>query len=238
MNGFLYGVALQWKLDIRSKSLLITCYVVPLLFFAVMGGIFTSINPEAKHTLIQSMTVLGVSTGALIGLPPSLVEIYGSDIKKVYKANGVPLYLGLVSMFLSSFIHLLIMCVIIYIVAPIAFGAALPTSPILYFGSLAIFIAVSLSIGSILGLWVKNQAKLTMISQVIFLPSIMLSGIMFSVNLLPEFFKIGGSIFPATWGYKLMVGDGSYLVNLWPLLAILLAAVILCGLLLRGLQAE
>lgn len=28
MNGFLYGVALQWKLDIRSKSLLVTCYIV------------------------------------------------------------------------------------------------------------------------------------------------------------------------------------------------------------------
>ena len=40
------------------------------------------------------MTVLGVSMGALIGLPPSLVEIYGGDIKKMYKANGVPLYFG------------------------------------------------------------------------------------------------------------------------------------------------
>lgn len=66
MKAFLYGVALQWKLDIRSKTLLITCYIVPLLFFAVMGGIFTSINPEAKSTLIQSMTVMGVSMGALI----------------------------------------------------------------------------------------------------------------------------------------------------------------------------
>ena len=42
MSAFLYGAALQWRLDIRSKSLLITCYVVPLLFFIVMGGIFTS----------------------------------------------------------------------------------------------------------------------------------------------------------------------------------------------------
>ena len=108
MKAFLYGVALQWKLDIRSKTLLITCYIVPLLFFAVMGGIFTSINPEAKSTLIQSMTVMGVSMGALIGLPPSLAEIYGSDIKKVYKANGVPLYLGLVTTVLSAFLHLLL----------------------------------------------------------------------------------------------------------------------------------
>ena len=57
MKAFLYGTALQWRLDLRSKSLLITCYVVPLLFYALMGGIFTSINPESKATLIQSMTV-------------------------------------------------------------------------------------------------------------------------------------------------------------------------------------
>ncbi|MCI9025690.1 MAG: ABC transporter permease, partial [Dorea sp.] len=45
MNGFLYGVVLQWKLDIRSKSLLVTCYIVPLIFFLLMGGIFTSVMP-------------------------------------------------------------------------------------------------------------------------------------------------------------------------------------------------
>ena len=53
-----------------------------------LGGIFTSVNPSARETLVPSMTVMGVSMGALIGLPPSLVEIYGSDIKKMYKANG------------------------------------------------------------------------------------------------------------------------------------------------------
>ena len=31
MGAFLYGTALQWRLDIRSRTLLITCYVVPLL---------------------------------------------------------------------------------------------------------------------------------------------------------------------------------------------------------------
>lgn len=41
MNGFLYGFVLQWKLDLRSRTMLITCYAVPLLFFAVMGGILS-----------------------------------------------------------------------------------------------------------------------------------------------------------------------------------------------------
>lgn len=229
MSAFLYGVALQWKLDIRSKSLLITCYVVPLLFFAIMGGIFTSINPEAKYTLIQSMTIMGVSMGALIGLPPSIVEIYGSDIKKVYKANGVPLYLGLVSMFLSAFIHLLMMCAIIYIVAPIAFDAALPANPLLYFGSLAVFIAVSLSIGSVLGLSVKNQAKLTMISQLVFLPSIMLSGIMFPADMLPQSLEYTGKIFPAAWGNILMTSE-TFKPDLFiPMVVMFFAAIVICG---------
>ena len=114
MGAFLYGTALQWRLDIRSRTLLITCYVVPLLFFAMMGGIFTSVNPSARETLVPSMTVMGVSMGALIGLPPSLVEIYGSDIKKMYKANGVPLYFGLIPALLSTFLHLMLMSAVIY----------------------------------------------------------------------------------------------------------------------------
>ncbi len=87
MSGFLYGVALQWKLDIRSKSLLVTCYIIPLIFFLLMGGIFTSVMPDMRSTLIQSMIIMSVSMGAFIGLPPSLIETYGSDINKVYKSH-------------------------------------------------------------------------------------------------------------------------------------------------------
>lgn len=233
MGAFLYGIYLQWKLDIRSKTLLITCYIVPLLFFAIMGGIFTSVMPEARYTLIQSMTVFGVTMGALIGLPPSLVEIYSSDIKKVYKANGVPLYLGLVLTNISAYIHLFIMSIILYIAAPLAFNAEIPENPMLYFASLAIFIAVSLSIASIIGLAVKDQAKTSMVSIIIFLPSIMLSGIMFPIELLPKAFEIVGKIFPASCGYRVMTDSTFQLENLLPLVAILILAICVCGILLR-----
>ena len=233
MGAFLYGISLQWKLDIRSKTLLITCYIVPLLFFAIMGGIFTSVMPEARYTLIQSMTVFGVTMGALIGLPPSLVEIYSSDIKKVYKANGVPLYLGLILTNISAYIHLFIMSVILYFAAPLAFNAEIPDNPGRYFITLAIFIAVSLSIASIIGLAVKDQAKTSMVSIIIFLPSIMLSGIMFPIELLPKAFETIGKIFPASWGYKVMADSTFQLVNLLPLVVILILAICACAILLR-----
>ena len=220
MKGFLYSLALQWKLDIRSKSLLVTYYIVPLIFFLLMGGIFTSVMPEMGSTLIQSMIVMSVSMGAFLGLPPSLIETYGSDIKKIYKANGVP-------------IHLIMTCIVILLLAPILFKASLPNQLPLFFLTLAIYIFVSLSIGSILGLTVKNQAKLTMIAQLVFLPSIMLSGIMFPSILLPDFLQAIGRLFPAFWGFRLMVNHGFSLENLWYLILVSCIAVISCILLLN-----
>lgn len=233
MKAFLYGVSLQWKMDIRSKTLLITCYIVPLLFFAVMGGIFTSVMPDSKDTLIQSMTVFGVTMGALIGLPPSLVEIYGSNIKKVYKANGVPICLGLVLTNISTFIHLLIMGTILYITAPLAFDAKIPSHSGIYFISLITFTAVSLSVASILGLAVVDQAKISMFSMIIFLPSIMLSGIMFPAELLPEAFQVTGKLFPAWWGYRMMLENRFEIKNILPLVLIFLFAIVICCMLLK-----
>ena len=227
MNGLLYGVALQWKLDIRSKSLLVTCYIVPLIFFLLMGGIFTSVMPEMRSTLIPSMIVMCVSMGAFIGLPPSLVETYGSDVKKVYKANGVPLYLGLAAMFLSAFAHLMISCTIILLLAPILFEAALPAQLPFFFPALAIYIIVSLSIGSILGLAVNNQAKLTMIAQLMFLPSIML-----------YFLESIGRIFPASWGYRLMLDHGFCPENLWYFILAFCGAIIICAILLNKQKSK
>lgn len=236
MEAFLYGVSLQWKLDIRSRTLLTTCYIVPLLFFVVMGSIFTSVMPGAEQTLIQSMTVFGVTMGALIGLPPSLVEIYGSDIRKVYKANGVPLYLGFVLTTISAFLHLFIMSIIIYIMAPLLFDGAIPKNPAVYFSSLAVFIIVSLSVAGIIGLGVKEQAKTPMFSILVFLPSTMLSGIMFPANMLPGVLETSGKIFPASWGYRLLAEGAFSFENLGPLLLTLLAALIVCSILLKKVR--
>ena len=238
MNCFLYSLVLQWKLDIRSKSLLVTFYIVPLLFFLIMGGIFTSVIPGMGSTLIQSMIVMSVSMGAFLGLPPSLVEIYGSDIKKIYNANGVPIYLGLVTMVLSAFVHLMMTCIVILLLAPILFKASLPTQLPIFLLSLTIYIIVSLSIGSILGLTVKNQAKLTMIAQLVFLPSIMLSGIMFPITLLPDFLQVIGHVFPAYWGYRLMLENGFSIENLWYMIFIFCIAVMIGILLLNKQKSE
>ncbi len=237
-NGFLYGLALQWRLDIRNRTMLVTCYLVPLIFFGIMGGIFTSLMPETRETLISSMTVMGVSMGTLIGLPPSVAETYGGDIRRMYRANGIPLPAGLVSMAVSAFVHLLLMSLVLLLAAPVAFGAWMPASLAQHIGRTAVFLAVSLALGSALGLAVRNQAKLTMVSQLFFLPSILLSGILFPAELLPELLAWAGRLFPSYWGYRLMAGYGTVWENVGPLLLMGAVFAAACGFLLRRLEAE
>ncbi|MCR1899821.1 ABC transporter permease [Irregularibacter muris] len=207
MNAFLYHAMLQWKLDFRNKDIVVTYYLVPLLFFFFMGNIFTSIIPDAHKTLIQSMTVFGVTMGAMIGTPHPLVEIYASDIKKSYRVGGIPLWVATVSNYISAFIHLMMMSMVIYLTAPLVFQAELPQNTLLYFGFLSLFISASLCIGTLLGLFIKNASKLTMFSQLVFLPSVMLSGIMFPSDMLPKAMQYIGMIFPASWGYELLVTE-------------------------------
>jgi len=225
MNAFLYGVILQWKLDLRNKGVLLTYYVVPLVFFAFMGGIFSSINPASKDTLIQSMSIFGVTMGAILGAPTPLVELYASEIKKAYKVGGIPLWIASANNFISAFIHLLIMSIVIFFAAPLVFGAKIPGNAGLYFVALAVFIIACLAVATVLGLFIKSASKLTMIAQFIFLPSIMLSGIMFPINMLPKVLATVGKILPATWGFKLMTSNVFDVKLLIPLVVIMLLSI-------------
>lgn len=227
MNGFLYGLFLQWKLDFRNKGIVLIYYVVPLLFFGIMGGVFSSINPDSKQTLIQSMTVFSVTMGAFLGSPIPLVELYGSDIKKAYKVGGIPLGLAIINNLISGFIHLFIVSLIIFFTAPIIFKATVPGNLLLYLIVLGIFILTCLLVATVLGLFVKDMNKLTMVSQILFLPSLMLSGIMFPTDMLPKAFEYLGKVFPATWGYINMNKDGFSELTILPLLSIIILAAMI-----------
>lgn len=38
MRAFIYQIGLNWKLNLRSKELLVHYYVVPLVFYLFIGG--------------------------------------------------------------------------------------------------------------------------------------------------------------------------------------------------------
>ena len=145
-------------------------------------------------------------------------------LKKVYKANGAPIWFGVISQFISSFIHTLICCLIVFALSPLIFKAELPPDLIWYFLSLIALLAITLAIGCIFGLLIKQQAKLTMVAMAIFLPSTMLSGIMFPADMLPQFMQYIAYAFPATIAFKAMTS-----FQVWHLPVLFGIFILLCG---------
>ncbi len=204
MGVFAYSVLLQWKRNLRNKTVFLVYYLIPIGFWAFMGAIFSSINPLIKNELTQVLTVIAVSTGALLGVPVSLSESYTGDIKKAYIAGNIKLWFGVAGNFISAFLHLSIVSLLIFILTPVVFKTEKTPDTAVYILSLVLFMITSVALGSVIGLFVKDQGKLTLYSQAVYMPSLMLSGVMFDAAMLPKAFGAAGKLLPATWGFQAM----------------------------------
>lgn len=198
MTAFLKYLWLQLKLDLRDRGTLLNFYLVPLLFYFVVGAVFTSVNPLMKTTLAASMTVFAVTMGAFMGFPTPIVRMRESGTLRAFKVNGIPGVAVLSVHTLSAFIHLLIVSAVIYVTSPLIFHSTIPANPWLYAAVLVLLVFVSVAIGLLIGVSARSQSTATMFSMIVFLPSLLLSGVMFPSSMLPKALRWIGRIFPAT----------------------------------------
>ncbi|MEY8001996.1 ABC transporter permease [Clostridium sp. Mt-5] len=206
MKAFIKYLWIQLKMDLRDKGTLMHFYLVPLLFFFVMGSVLSSINPLMKTTLAATMTIFAVTMGSIMGSPTPIVKMRESGTLRAFKVNGIPGAAVLSIHAFSAFIHLLLVSVIIYIAAPVIFHSNIPNSSGYYFTVLIVFLFASIGIGLFIGVIARDQSFSTMFSMIIFLPSLLLSGIMFPASMLPKSFMWLGRIFPATHALQSFYG--------------------------------
>lgn len=237
MKSYLFTLYLKTKLDLKSADILITYYLVPLGFFLVMGAVFTSIMPEVETTLIASMSIFAVTMGALIGTPSGILEYIGVDIRKTFQSVGIPLHTVISTTVISGLLNLIIMSLIIYLVAPVAYGALRPERIGLFVLGLLVLILTTLLLGILIGLYGKTTSMVTMLSQVVFLPSMMLSGIMFSADMLPRPLQYLGMVLPATHGMKILSGESLELQSFLILAGISVTVTILIAYKLQQLKS-
>jgi len=192
MKAFLKHLLVQLKMDIRERGTLMTYYLVPLIFYFVMGAVFSSTNPLSRQTLSATMVIFSVTMGAVMGIPAPIVKMRETGVLRAYLVCGIPGWAVLFIHSLSAFLHLLIVSIIIFITAPLFFGAAYPKSFPAYFLALFILLFSSIAIGIFIGVAARSQSVGMMFSQAIFLPTVMLSGIMFPAAMLPVPLRLFG----------------------------------------------
>ena len=159
--------------------------MVALGFFLMMAVIMPGLNPFFLPVMVPSMVVFAILTATLLGLPDPLVQAREAGIFRSYKINGVPAPPILLIPALTTTLHLAIVVAIIAALGGTVFGAPLPES---WAGFLLAFAVTTLACGglSVLIGVVSPSTKVQLLwSQSIFLPSMLLGGLMIPWGQLP-----------------------------------------------------
>jgi ABC-2 type transport system permease protein len=198
MSAFATHFLFEFKTGIRNKTLLLMNYLFPLGFYLMMGAIMPGINPLFRDTMIPAMIVFAVLAATFLGLPDPLVNARESGVLRSYKINGVPAASILLIPGLTTGLHLAIVVLLITFTAPLLFDAAVPANGLNFF---LVMVALSLAcagLGLLIGVVSPSTRMTVLYSQVIFIPSMILGGLMLPYSLLPQAARYFAQLMPAT----------------------------------------
>jgi len=208
MIAFFHHFMYDFRIGLREKSLLMMNYLFPLGFYVLMGLLMTGLNPTFAPTMTPAMILVAVMACTLLGLPYPVVESREAGIFRSFKINGVPA-LSIVSVpILSSLVHIILVSIIITFTAGPLFKAGVPVNWG-YFLLILILTALTFaSLGMLIGVVSPNSRLIVLFSQAIFLPSMILGGLMIPSEMLP----------PALYRVSLLLPT-TYAMNAWKGLA-------------------
>jgi ABC-2 type transport system permease protein len=194
INHFLF----EFRTGIRNKQLLLMNYLFPLGFFLMMGFVMGEINPSFVETMTPAMAIFAVLSATLLGIPDPIVTAREDGVFRSYKINGIPSFSILIIPALTTMLHLIIVAAIITISSPLLFDAP---GPVNWFNYVLVFISLAFAlvgISVLIGVIAPNSRVTVMYSQIFFIPSILLAGMMFPFDMLPDVAGKIAQLLPAT----------------------------------------
>lgn len=198
MKALIVNIKVYYKMIFRNMLIFISSYLVPIVFYLMFSAVFISISEENKKTIIASMCIFAILMSSYIGLPGNTVKYSNGEIKRAYIAGGIKLWHVFVCLGINNIINCSLVSLFIILTAPVFFGAVVPSS-IAYFASILLLsILLSTLIGLLIGMVSKTENTSAIVSQMLFLPSLFISGVMMDVSILPDMMQYLSKVFPAT----------------------------------------
>jgi ABC-2 type transport system permease protein len=216
MKAIINHLSFEFKSVLRDKSLLLMNYLFPLVFYLMMALIMPGIYPAFNKGLIPGMIVFAIMVSTLLGMPNPIVQSKEKGIYRSYKIYGVPLKSVLLMPVITTMIHITLVSVIIVISGSIFFKAEMPTNIISFIFVYSIVLFTFTGLGLLLGVCSPNGRITVLLAQLVFLPSMMLGGMVMPTNILPESIRKIAAILPATYGmdvFKSMAFNQKALFN-------------------------
>lgn len=203
MSAFAHHFSFEFRSGIRNRTLLLLLYLFPLGFYLLASAMMSSLNPQFRETLIPAMVFFAILTGALIGIPDPIVKAREAGIFRSYKIHGIPELSILLIPLLTTLLHMLVVSLIIIGTAPLLFEAVMPSNWFGFCLALVLMMLASTGLGVLLGVIAPNSQSAVLLGQAIFLPSMLIGGLMFPTGFLPPVLRELANLLPTTHAMNL-----------------------------------
>lgn len=209
MSAFLHQIVYEFRSGLRDKSLLLMNYLFPLLFFALVGGLMAKVNPGFTPTMIPAMSLFALMCSSLLSSPSSLVAARDSGLLRSYRINGVPAWAALAAPPLANLAHMVLATAAIAAAGRLAFGAPLPADWAWFALSWFASWAALAGLGALIGTLSPSPRAAILVSQLVYIPSIILGGLMVPASALPDGLAAVSRLFPASHAMRAFSGAGA-----------------------------
>ncbi len=225
MSAFANHFAFEFKAGLRNSTQLMMNYLFPLGFYALMGLVMTQINPLFRETMTPAMVIFVILAATLLGLPGPLVESREAGIYRSFKINGVPAASILSIPALSSVIHALIAAALIAVSSGPLFEGRAPADWLAFAGITLLVALACGSLGALIGVMSTNSRSVVLYSQLFFLPSMLIGGLMLPLSLLPATVRPISALLPTAHAMQAFQGLAYGEATVWsPWLAVAVLA--------------
>ncbi len=229
IQGLVAHGAVELRTGIRDRTLLLMTYLFPLGFYGFLGAFMTDLNPGFLDVMIPGMAVFAMLAAAMFGLPAPLITARTTGVLRSYRINGVPTGAVFGVPAVTTVVHLLVVGAIIAMSAPVIFDAP-PVGHVPAFALVMLIAAAThTALGALIGVVSANDRIAVLWSQLLFLPSVLLAGIIVPLEQIPELFQPLSLLLPASYAMEAFRGlalGADTLIAPWLAVGVLVAGAI------------
>jgi len=199
VKAFLSFLKIDLKLAMRNRAVLFFNYVFPLIFFFTFAMLFGAQRSSAIVIVVTMVIVIGILGSGFFGAGMRAVQEREENILRRYKVTPItPVPLLLASVVAGVILYLPSVFLLLFLAHQL-YGMPVPSNLVSLFGFVCISAAAFRSLGLIIAAVVNSMQESNILTQIIYMPMLFLSGATFPLSMMPTWLQVATQFIPATY---------------------------------------
>jgi len=227
MRPYIAQIRSNLRLMGRDRAVLFFSYLFPLVFFFIFAQVFRGGQSSAAMAqVIASVMIIGVLGNGFFGAGMRAVQDRETNVLRRFKVapiNAAPI---IVASLVSGLVGFLPSVFLFFLFAKVIYHMTLPHNMLSVFVFVCVGVVAFRALGMIVAAVVNSAQEATILTQILYLPMLFLSGATFPTSVMPVWIQTIAQFMPATYLYQgmqaIMIGGESLTNNIWPVVALII----------------